>query len=114
MFLFPDFIKELAYRTLVRPQLAYKILVRPQLEYVSTVWSPFTKLNINKIVMMQRRAGPWVKLNYSPYDSVTEMLQNLSWQSLEQRRNDARLIMFYKIVYGLVAIQLSTYIEIPI
>ena len=41
------------------------------------------------------------------------MLHDLGWRSLEQRRLDARLIMFYKIVYGLVAIQLPSYLEQP-
>ena len=67
----------------------------------------------HKTEMTQRRAARWVKSNYSSYDSVTEMLHDLGWRSLEQRRLDARLIMFYKIVYGLVAIQLPLYIEHP-
>ena len=94
-------------------ELAYKTLVRPQFEYASNVWSPSTKVNIDKIEMTQRRAARWVKSNYSSYDSVTEMLHDLGWRSLEQRRLDARLIMFYKIVYGLVAIQLPSSIEHP-
>ena len=69
--------------------------------------------NVDKIEMTQRRAARWVKSNTSSYDSVTEMLHDLGWRSLEQRRLDARLIMFYKIVYGLVAIQLPSYIEHP-
>ena len=74
---------------------------------------PSTKVNIDKIEMTKRRAAHWVKSNYSSYDSVTEMLHDLGWRSLEQRRHDARLIIFYKIVYGLDAIQLSSYFESP-
>ena len=34
------------------------------------------KENINKIEMLQRRAACWVCNDYSPYSSVTEMLDN--------------------------------------
>ena len=43
--------------------------------------------------------------------SVTAMLQNLWWQTLEQRRADALLCLFYKIVYGFVAVPLPVYTQ---
>ena len=63
--------------------------------------------------MIQRRAARWVKNNYSTYDSVTNMLEDLGWRSLENRRIDARLVMFYKIVHCHVAIQIPSYFEKP-
>ena len=59
------------------------------------MWSPSTKVNIDKIEMTQRRAARWVKSNYSSCDSVTEMLHDLGWRSLEQSKkisNDQELI----------------------
>ena len=64
-------------------------------------------------VKVQRRAARWVSNDYSTYSSVTDMLSNLGWRSLENRRIDARLTMFYKIVYGLVAIPLPSYFVRP-
>ena len=93
--------------------LAYNYLVRPQVEYGSAVWSPYTKENKDKIEMVQRRAARWVSNDYSTYSSVTEMMSSLGWRSLENRRYDARLLMFYKIVYGLVAIPVPSYFERP-
>ena len=53
-------------------------------------------------------------MNLFKYDrkaSVTEMVNNLGWRSLEQRRADARLCLFYRIVYGIVAIPLPDHIQ---
>ena len=93
--------------------MAYNSLFRPQVEYASAVWSPYTIENINKIEKVQRRAARGVSNDYSSYRSVTDMLSNLRWRSLENRRTNTRLAMFYKIVYGLVAIPLPSYFEHP-
>ena len=93
-------------------QAAFNTIVRPQAEYASPVWSPYTQTNINKIKAVQRRAAcSRVTNNYSSYIHVTQMINTLGWRSLEQRRADAHLIMFYKIVYGLVEISLPPYIQ---
>ena len=89
--------------------MAYNSLVRPQVEYASVVWSPYAKDNINKIEKVKRRAARWVSNDYSSYNSVTDMLSNLGWRFLENRRTDTCLAMFYKIVYGL----LPSYFEHP-
>ena len=83
-------------------------------EYASTVWSPHTKQDIKKIEMVQRRAVRWSLNSYSTYASVTEMQNQLKLRTLEQRRADARVIMLFKIIHGLVvAIPLPSYFEQP-
>ena len=97
-------------------EAAFKTIVRPQLEYASTVWSPYTKQNVKKNEMVQRRAVRWTLNSYSSYASVTEMQNQLKLRTLEQRRADARvimIIMLYKIIHGLVAIPLPSYFEQP-
>ena len=47
--------------------------------------------------MIQRRAARFVMARYGQRDSVTEMLEELSWDTLEQRRLKARIIMGYRI-----------------
>ena len=60
--------------------------------------------------MVQRRAARWTLGRFSPYDSISSMLGELGWGSLEDRRRDARLCLFYKIVHGLVAVPLPSYV----
>ena len=84
--------------------LAYQALVRPITEYASTVWSPHQKELIQDLEMVQRRAARYVMKQYGRQDSVTKMLDELGWETLEQRRAKARTIMGFRIVNRLVSI----------
>jgi hypothetical protein len=81
---------------------AYKTLVRPILEYAAVVWDPHTETNCSKLEAVQRRAARFVCNDYRRTSSVTAMLERLSWKTLQQRRKEARLIMFYKIRHSIV------------
>ena len=47
--------------------------------------------------MVKRRAERFVTMRQRNTSSVDDMLQHLSWRSLEDRRKDARLVIIYKI-----------------
>jgi len=79
---------------------AYQSYVRPVLEYSSTVWDPYTVGSIKKIESVQRRAARFTLGRYRRTSSVNAMRTR---KPLASRRHAARLLMFYKIHYGLVA-----------
>ena len=92
---------------------AYNTLVRPQLEYAAPVWDPHTKEKVLQLEKVQRRAARWTTSNYDYRSSTTATVNNLGWRTLELRRADARLVLFFKIVHGLVAVPLPDYIHPP-
>ena len=84
---------------------AYISLIRPALEYSCSVWHPHKKSNKDKIEKVQRRAARFVSNNFRRKASVSEMLHDLGWQSLDGRRQDQCLVLFYKIINGLASVE---------
>ena len=65
---------------------------------------PYQKYNSDKIEKVQRRAARFIKSRCLRYSSVSDMLDVLGWTPLSQRRQEARLILFYKIINGLAQV----------
>ena len=96
----PEKLRETAYFALVQT-------VRYFLEYNATVWHPHQKYNSDKLEMVQRRAASFVKGRYGMYESVstvTQMLEELTWVPLSKRSENARLLLFYKIINNLAMV----------
>ena len=77
------------------------------MEYGATVWDPYQKYNSDKVERVQRRAARFVKSRYTRYSSVSDMLDELRWAPLSQRRQKAQLILFYKIINSLAQVPLK-------
>ena len=78
--------------------------MRPQLEYCSAIWDPHEKGDTAFLEKVQRRAARFVMGDYKRESSVTSMIRNIGWQSLQERRAVARLTLMYKIVHGYVEV----------
>ena len=83
----------------------YKSLVRPLLEYCSPAWSPFLKQDIVLIEKVQRRFTRMVPgLRELPYNLRLDFLGLIP---LEVRRMRSDLIEVFKILKGIVKINIS-------
>ena len=92
-------------------ETAYISLVRSVLEYSCSVWDPYLEGDIQRIEKIQRKAARFVKKDYQKTSSVTSMLKDLGWETLQQRRKYNRLTMMYKIINNQVAIPPNDHIE---
>ena len=79
----------------------YCNLVRQRLEYASSARNPDVKRNINKTEMVQQKAARFFLHGYSILSRVTPMINQIGWDTLEQRRLLSQLTKFYKIQQGL-------------
>ena len=92
---------------------AYLATVRPILEYASMCWSPYSANLIKKIEMVQHSAAKFVmnsypkKGHYNEF-SVSKLLDELGWDTLEKRREESQLTMAFKIINNLVILNPET------
>ena len=80
-------------------EVAYKTLVRPQLEYAAPIWHPYYET-----------AARWTYRRWRNTSSVGEMLDELEWPSLESCRERSSLTFFYKIQSGIVSLDKDKYL----
>ena len=103
------------YPRILETKLIYSINQdqRTTVEFASCVWDPHERVDINKIEMVQRRGARFVKHQYHDRSSVTDILEDLKWKSLEKRRKESRLTMMYKLVKQQVAIDPDKHLMKP-
>ena len=64
------------------------------MEYAAPTWDPYRVKDINKLEMVQRRCSTFFQIRLSSYN----LLDDLGWRTLSDRRKDARLTLFGKAV----------------
>ena len=90
-------------------EVAYKTLGRPQLEHVAPIWHPYNETKTAKVEKVQRTATQWTCRRWRNTSSVSEMLDELEWPSLESRRERSSLTL-YKIHSGTVSLDKDKYL----
>jgi len=78
-------------------EMKWRPWVRPTIEYASALWDPYLQKDKHRLDMVQRRSARYVTNRYGNSSSVSDMIKQLNWTSLEDRRKNARLTMLYKI-----------------
>ena len=82
---------------------AYQSCVLPILEYASSSWQPTSDNSNNALEMVQHNAARWIANAFSKKGSfklfsISKILSDLQMATLEERRNETRLTMAYKIL----------------
>ncbi len=72
--------------------------------------TPHTEKNIQKVVSVQRKVACYVVSDLECNGSITNILKILEWQSLEQCRAQAQ-VMMYEIAHNVVNINPFVYLQ---
>lgn len=97
----------------VLKQVLYVSNVRPILEYACTAWDPATKLNIDALERIQKRAARFVTGDYDFTRRSSEIVSSLGWPLLSSRRKYIRLCLFYNLINDKTGIDKNKYIRPP-
>ena len=76
--------RNIRYAPQITKETAYKTFVRPIVEYAVTTLASFTDTDTHKDEKVQRRAARFVSNDYQRTSSVTEMISNLCWDTLQR------------------------------
>lgn len=84
----------------------YSTFVVPTLSYAAAAWDPYQAADINQLEKVQRRGARFVLNNYQDRTPgcVTQMIRDLGWIPLTDRRRIHRLQYLFKIRHHVVDI----------
>ena len=68
------------------------------------------KKNIQILEAVQRRAARFVNNDYSNFSSITAMMQDLEWPTLEEKRWVTKVTMLFKILNDIICIPADQYL----
>ena len=81
--------------------------VRSKVEYACSVWDPHLKEDINNLEKVQRRAARFVTNSYDNKINCNNILKNLNWKPLIERRAHSKVTNIFKAKNNLLKIPMS-------
>ena len=75
------------------------------MEFCSTIWDPHLAKDSDTLEKVQRKAARWARGEYGQC-SVTNLLKDLKWAPLADRRRHSRFILFYKILHPSISVNI--------
>ena len=98
----------------IRRRVLYLTLVRSQFDHCSIIWRQLTKTVLGRLEGLQKRAIKWIlseeNLSYSSFTTYIQKCRQLKIMPLSFRFDFLDLMFFYKVVYGLVPVELPPYL----
>ena len=82
------------------PEKMYILFIFPLLEYCDSVWDNASTESKKKLDAIHIEAGRIIS-GATKLCSVEKLVVELGWDSLQNRRNKHKLVIFYKIMHGL-------------
>ena len=96
-----NLLRQLSYYVPENVQkMLYQSLVLPLIDYGSSSWGSTTKLNIERINKLQKRAAR-ISLKVAYITPSVEMFQRLRWMTVSQRINYNKAVLTYKALNNL-------------
>ena len=95
-------------------ETVYLTFIRPILEYWDTVWDNCTQHEKNELEKIQTDEAARIVTGTTKLVSIRALYQEIKWDTLEERRREHRLALFYKMVNGLSTPYLLSLIPLPV
>ena len=83
----------------------YIVFIRPLLEYGDVIWDNCTQYEKRELDKIQNEAARIVT-GATKLVSLNTLYSEIRWETLEQRRKNHRLTLFYKMRYSLTTVSI--------
>ena len=91
----------------------YLAFVRPVLEYADVTWTTVLSTKKNELNNIQNEAAR-IAVGATKVVSLNALCNEIGWESLEKRRLDHKLTLFYKMLNNLTPQYLSSLVPQPV